>query len=376
MPINILHNITLCSGHSHRDPDKQENEVAMKTIHSVFIKVAAACSIATIALSGAASFAGYSRYPGQEKNQAKDKQGAASDAEQKALAKIESAPDVAAKVAAAGEFVKKFPKSSLRPKVVGYIGQEISKIQDGPQRINQLESMLTVFKEPADVEIINPILVDTYFKENRPDDGFRVAAAYLSKNPNDVAVLTQAALEGVQQAKKREAKFAQQSMQYGSKAIELIEAGKKPESFDDARWGEYRTRWLPILYQNLGLLSMMTGNKADAKTKLDKAAALDAKDPFTFVLIGSMLNDEYQQLAEQHKAASAGPMKDSILKQAHSKLDEVIEAFAHAVGLSEGNANYQQLHDQILGDLQSYYKYRHSGSTDGLQQLINKYKAQ
>src|SRR5262249_61451990 len=107
-------------------------------------------------------------------------------------------------------------------------------------------------------------------------------------------------------------------MQYGSKAIELIEAGKKPENFDDARWGEDRTRWLPILYQNLGLLSMMTGNKADAKTKLDKAAELDAKDPFTFVLIEIMLNDEYTKLAEQHKAASAGPMKDSILKQAHS----------------------------------------------------------
>jgi hypothetical protein len=375
MPINILHNISLCSGHSHRDPDKQEKEVGMKPIQSIFIKVAAACSIAAIALSGMASFAGYSRDAEQDKNQAKDKQGAASD-EQKALAKIEAAPDVAAKLAAAGEFVKKFPKSSLRSKVVGYIGQEIAKIQDGPQRISQLENMLTVFKDPADTEIINPILIDAYFKENRPDDGFRVAAAYLSKNPNDVAVLTQTALEGVQQAKKREAKFAQQSLQYGSKAIELIESGKKPDSFDDARWGEYRTRWLPVLYQNLGLLSLITGNKADAKAKLDKAASLDAKDPFTFVLMGSMLNDEYQQLAEQHKAAAAGPLKDSILKQALSKLDEVIEAFAHAVGLSEGNANYQQLHDQILGDLQSYYKYRHGGSTDGLQQLINKYKAQ
>jgi hypothetical protein len=118
----------------------------------------------------------------------------------------------------------------------------------------------------------------------------------------------------------------------------------------------------------------MTGNKADAKAKLDKAAALNAKDPFTFVLIGSMLNDEYQQLAEQHKAATPGPVRDNILKQAHSKLDEVIEVFAHAVGLSEGKAPYQQLHDSILQDLQAYYKYRHGGSTDGLQQMIDKYK--
>jgi hypothetical protein len=352
------------------------NEVAMKPIQSISIKIAAACSITAIALSGTLSIAGYSSYPRQDKTQAKDKQSAPSDGEQKALAKMEASPDIAAKLAAASEFTKKFPKSSLRPKVVSYIAQEITKIQDGPQRISQLENMTTVFKEPADSAIINPILIDAYFKENRPDDAFRVAAAYLSKNPNDVVVLTQAALEGVEQAKKKEAKFAQQSLQYGNKAIELIEAGRKPESLDDARWEEYRTRWLPILYQNIGLLSMMTGNKADAKAKLEKAASLNAKDPFTFALIGSMLNDEYQQLAEQHKAASAGPLKDSILKQAHAKLDEVIEAFAHAVGLAEGNASYKQLHDQILGDLQAYYKYRHSGSTEGLQQLINKYKAQ
>jgi hypothetical protein len=338
------------------------------------MKAAVACAISGIAVMGSVprASAEYSRFARQDKGQAK--QNAPSDAEQKAVAKIEASPDMAAKLAAASEFVKKFPKSTLRSKVVSYVAQEVIKIQDAPQRITQLENLLTVFKDPSDAEVISPILIETYFKENRPDDGFRVTAAYLAKSPNDVAVLTQASLEGVEQAKKREAKFAQQSLQYGTKAIELIEAGKKPEAFDDAKWSEYQSRWLPVLYQSLGLLSMMTGNKADARAKLDKAATLNAKDPFTFVLIGSMLNDEYQQLAEQHKAASPGPLKDSILKQAHTKLDEVIEAFAHAIGLSEGNAGYQQLHDQILQDLQAYYKYRHGGSTDGLQKLIDKYK--
>ncbi len=350
----------------------------MKPIRLRFMRAAAACAMSAVVSSGCTSLAvsaEYSHYVRQDPKD-KSKQSPPSDGEQKAMAKIEASPDIAAKLAAAGEFVKKFPKSTLRSKVVSYIAQEVSKIPEGSQRITQLESMLTVFKEPADGEVINPILVDTYFKENRPDDGFRVASAYLAKNPNDVALLTQAALEGVEQAKKKEGKFAQQSLQYGAKAIELIESGKKPESFDDAKWGEYKSRWLPVLYQSLGLLSMMTGNKADARTKLDKAVSLNAKDPFSFVLLGSMLNDEYQQLAEQHKAAASGPLKDSILKQAHAKLDEVIEVFAHAVGLSEGNAGYQQLHDQILQDLQSYYKYRHGGSSAGLQQLIDKYKSQ
>ncbi len=345
----------------------------MKPIRSRFIKTVASCALLTVTCSSTtllAASAEHSYYARQDKN----KQSAPSDAEQKAMAKVEAAPDVAAKLVAAGEFIKKYPKSTLRSKVVSHIAQEVTKIQEGAQRITQLENMLTVFKEPSDAEVISPILIDLYFKESRPDDGFRVASAYLAKTPNDVAVLTQVALEGVEQAKKKEAKFAQQSLQFGGKAIELIESGKKPDTLDDAKWGEYRSQWLPLLYQQLGLLSMMTGNKADAKTKLEKAASLNAKDPFTFVLLGSMVNDDYQQLAEQHKAATPGPLKDSILKQAHVKMDEVIEFFAHAVGLSEGKAVYQQLHDQILQDLQAYYKYRHGGSSDGLQQLIDKYK--
>lgn len=345
----------------------------MKPILFRFMNARALCALlSVICLSTAlpSAAAGHSLYSGQEKG----KQSAPSDAEQKALAKVESAPDVAAKLAAAGEFIKKYPKSTLRPAAVGHIAKEVSKIPEPAQQITQFESMLTVFKEPSDGEIITPILIDMYFKAGRPDDAFRVTSTYLAKTPDDVTVLTQAALEGVEQAKKREPKFAQQSQQYGIKAIELIEAGRKPETFDDARWGEFQSRWLPTLYQSLGLLAMMMGNKTDAKARLDKAASLNPKDPFTFVLLGSMLNDEYQQLAQQHKAATPGPLKDSILKQAHAKLDEVIELFAHAVGLAEGNVAYQQLHDQILQDLQSYYKYRHGGSSDGLQQLIDKYK--
>src|ERR1051325_7037500 len=118
----------------------------------------------------------------------------------------------------------------------------------------------------------------------------------------------------------------------------------------------------------------MSGNKEDARTKLDKAAALNATDPLTYVLLGSLVNEEYQQLAERHKTMMSGPLKDETLKRANAKIDEVIDFYAHAVGLSEGNTVYQGLHDSILQDLTSYYKYRHNGSTDGMQALIDKYK--
>lgn len=308
--------------------------------------------------------------------QDKAKEEKISEGEQKALAKIQAAPDTAAKIQAASEFAKKYPKSPRRKEIASFLASEIAKGPDAAQQITQLETLLAAFKEPAESDAITPLLIDAYVKANRVDDAFKAAGSALSKNPNDLVVLTQATIVGVDQAKQQNAKYVQQAQQYGGKAIELIETDKRPAGMDDARWGDYKTRMLPQLYQATGMLAMMTGNKDEAKTKLEKAVSLNASDPFPYVLLGSMINDEYQDVAKKHGAQTPGPLKDELLKQAHAKLDQVIDMFARGVALSEGRPEYQQLHDQILQDLQSYYRYRHGGSTTGLQALIDKYKKQ
>lgn len=335
----------------------------MKSI-LLLIMTFAACSLA--AMAG----------PLTPQDKAKDQKPQISEGEQKALNKIEAATDPAAKIQAITEFANKYPKSTQRAKVISYSLGEINKIPDQAQKIAALEKMLTVFKEPTDADLINPFLIDAYVKAERVDDAFRVATAAISRNPNDVAAMTQMTMVGVEQAKRQNPKYAQQSIQYGTKAIELIEAGKRPDGMDEAAWGEYQTRWLPQLYQSLGMLAMMANNRDEAKTRLEKAASLNASDPFTFLLLGSLVEEDYRKFAEQHKAQSPGPLKDELLKQAQAKMDQVIEMYAHAVALSEGKPEYQKLHDQIFEALETYYKYRHNNSNNGLQQLIDKYKKQ
>ena len=61
-------------------------------------------------------------------------------------------------------------------------------------------------------------------------------------------------------------------------------------------------------------------------------------------------------------------------KEATERMDKAIDLYARALGASAGKPQHKQLEDQILQNVTPYYKFRHNGSTEGLQQLIDKYK--
>ncbi|HYJ45965.1 MAG TPA: hypothetical protein VEV81_05065 [Pyrinomonadaceae bacterium] len=182
------------------------------------------------------------------------------------------------------------------------------------------------------------------------------------------------AVTGIDEARRQNPKFAKQSQQYGVKAIELIEADKRPEGISVEQWNKNKAIWLPQLYQSLGLLSFMNGNSAEALPKLEKAAALNPNDPFSFVLLSNLKNEKYMAGAKQLQGTPAGPARAEAEKSLNAQLDEVIDLYAHAIGLMEGKAQYQPLREQLMPDLTNYYKFRHNNSTAGMQELINKYK--
>lgn len=328
--------------------------------------------IAVVTVGGHALF--YPNPPAELQETKAEKKPAISEGESKAAQKINSAPDPAGKLKAAEEFLKKYPKSTLRPQVAGYVAGNIGQVTDAAQQTALAEQFLSVFKEAGEADPIYPVLVNAYVKSNRVDDAFRAAASALEKNRDDIQLLTQITIIGAQQVQQQNPKYVQQSQQYGARAVSLMEADKKPAAFDDARWKEYKARWLPDLYMSTGLLSLATGNTTDAQDQLHKAVSLNPSNPFAYALLGNIVNNEYQQMAQQYNAMPAGPSKDDLLKKSRAKLEQAVDLYAHSVALSEGNAQYQQLHDQLLQDLQSYYKYLHNGSTDGLQAMIDRYK--
>src|SRR5882724_841797 len=298
-----------------------------------------------------------------------------SEAEAKALTAINAAPDVTVKLTAAEEFVQKYPKSAALPQLAENLAIGITKVTDATQKLALADRFQKAFHNDKAMAIIQSARLDAYMATNKFDEAFTVAEAILAKDPEEVHTMVQMTFAGTDEAKKGIATHLEKTRQYGLKAIELIEANKKPASMDEASWTTHKAA-LPLLYQQTGILAMITKNPEDAKARISKSIALKPDDPSSHAIMAYLINSEYVQLATAYKTMPEGKEKEETLKKLEGMIDSIIDAYAHTVALAIGKPEYQPVLQQVMPDLTSYYKYRHNQSTEGLQQLIDKYKPQ
>jgi tetratricopeptide (TPR) repeat protein len=298
---------------------------------------------------------------------------AQSPAETEALAAVKLATNPTTRLAAAEDFIAKFPNSTARINIAEIIADEILKIKNGSVAVALLERASAVFTTEQEKEILKPVALRAYAIGNRPDEAFALAGEMLAKDSEDLDVLARMTQAGAEEAKKKNRKYAEVSLQYGLKAIDLIEAGKKPANLDNETWALHK-RNLAQLYQQTAILYLATGNTQEAKTRLTKASSLAPQDPSNFALLGRIINADYLTEMKAYEAMPEGQAKQEALKKLETILDSMIDAYARAAGLATGVAEYQTLLQQVIPDLTAYYKYRNNQSTKGLQQLINRYR--
>lgn len=296
----------------------------------------------------------------------------AQSTEAEALAAIKLATNPTTKLAAAEDFIARFPKSESRLAIAELVAAELLKIKNGTVALALYERAQAVFTSEQEKEILGPVALEAYSSGNRPDDAFALAGEMLAKNPDDLYVLARMTRVGTEEARKRNRRYADVSLQYGLKAIALIEAGKRPSSFDEVMWSDYKAS-LGQLYQYTAILYLTADNTPEAKVRLAKACALSPRDPSNFALLGRVINVDYIAQLKAYEATLESRAKEDARKKLETVLDEMIDAYARAAGLAIGRPEYQTLLQQVIPDLTTYYKYRHN-STRGLAQLINQYK--
>lgn len=293
--------------------------------------------------------------------------------EEQTMAKaIMSAPDAAGKLKAAAVLINKHPKTLIRPRVAEAVADQIGQEKDATQRIQLAGEYQKTFNQESEQNLIAPVLVTAYADAGQSDQAFATGATFLAKQPNSLRVLARLTFAATDEAKKKNNKFVDSGVQYGTEAIEIIEADKKPDDLSETSWTYYKTL-RPNLYQSVGSLNLMKGNRAEAKARFTKATELAPADPFNYLMLAGILNDEYNTEAQRLRAMSDGQAKQDAMQKILPMLDAVIEAYARMLAISESDARFAQLRQAYMEDFETYYKYRHH-STEGMQQLIDKYK--
>ena len=297
---------------------------------------------------------------------------AQSSNEAQALAAIKLATNPTSKLAAAEDFVAKFPKSNERLHIAELITVEIFKIKDGNVALALLDRAKAVFTSEQEKEILKPVALEAFAIGGRADDAFALASEMLAKNPDDLRVLVRMTYAGADETRKRNRKYAEVALQYGLKAIAIIEKDNKPSALDEATWSSHKTN-LGQLYQQTAILYLAAQNTEEAKTRLKRASELSPNDPANYALLGRVINGDYVAQMKSYEEMPEGKPKQDALKKLEGVLDAVIDSYARAAGLATGRVEYQQLLQQVILDLTTSYKQRHS-STKGLPQLINQYR--
>lgn len=292
--------------------------------------------------------------------------------EELAFNAVSAATNPASRMAAAEDFVANFPKSARRPVVARLVSEQLSILRNPSIAITLLERAQAIFTSANEREQLKPAALDVYLAAQRVDQAFALGAEMLSTKPYEFGVLVKLTYLGGHEAQNRNLKYADSSLRYGLRAIQLLERNERESGVTDETWSQQQAQ-LPALHQQVAIINLSLGNSREAKEHLSRAISVDAQDASNFALLGRVLNSEYERRSSLVKHMPEGNTRFEEQKQVDALLDEVVTTYARAAGLATGKPKYQLLLQQVIPDLTRLYRVRYE-STVGLKELIEKYR--
>jgi tetratricopeptide (TPR) repeat protein len=295
-----------------------------------------------------------------------------SSAEEVAFDAVSAATNPASRMAAAEDFVASFPKSSRRTTVAKLVAEQLTLLRNPSIAISLLTRARTIFTLPGEWDQLQPTALEVYANADRVDEAFAAGADILSRKPHEFRVLLRLSILGAREARAHRIKYSEVSLSYATRAIQTLEENERQTGLSDEEWALQKDQ-LSNLYQQVAIIKSAEGNTAESKEQLTKAIAQNPKDPRNFVLQARLLSSEYDQRMLGYEKMIEGSGRQEEKKKLTGILDEIVDLYARAAGLSVGKVEYQALLQQVIPDLTRLYRARHNQTT-GLQQLIDKYR--
>jgi len=205
-------------------------------------------------------------------------------------------------------------------------------------------------------------------------EAFPVGKVVMAEEPDQLDSLIALGTAGYLAAGARNNNFDKEAIAYARRAIQLIEGGKAPVSWDPYK-GKEDT--LAYLYLTLGILQLKTApNEAiDALLKSVQHESELKKQPSTYLYLAQAYQSgPYAKLSADFQAKFGGKPETTESKAALEKLDQVIDvmidAYARAVALAGTDPQYAQNKTAWLNALTPFYKFRHQDTDAGLNEFI------
>lgn len=204
--------------------------------------------------------------------------------------------------------------------------------------------------------------------------GYAMGKEILTAEPENLQVLVDLGANAYLLPPVKNPQLTAEGLGYAQKALAAIESGKSLED-----WKPLASKDEAVAYLNysIGALTLEKDPSAALKN-LIKAAQFETllkKSPYTYAYIaGAYETGPYAKMSEEYKRLYQGkdetPESKLMLANINQIIDRMIDAYARAVALAATDAQYKDVKVGWNESLTTWYKYRNSDKTDGMDQLV------
>jgi tetratricopeptide (TPR) repeat protein len=203
---------------------------------------------------------------------------------------------------------------------------------------------------------------------------YGMAKQVLADNPENLKVLIALGYEGVLASEARNENFNADAATYGRKAIQLIEAGKIPDTWDPFK---NKDDVLASLYYAEGFYALKPRPEAAVadfiKTAQINSDRRNSASTYYYLAL-SYQNGAYKRLSDDYQKRFANqaesPESKAALESIGKVVDKMIDAYARAVALAQKDPQQAAAMTSWRARLAEFYKFRHDGSDVGLNEFI------
>jgi hypothetical protein len=215
---------------------------------------------------------------------------------------------------------------------------------------------------------------DLLYNKQKYAEAYALGKEILAAEPDNLQVLVDLGTNAYLLPPLKNAALTAEGLDFAQKALAALDSGKTLE-----KWDPLGSKEVAVSYLNYSIGTLtLEKDPAGALKNLLKSAQFETplkKSPYTYAYIaGAYETGPYAKMSEEYKTCCSGkdetPDSKLMLANINQIVDRMIDAYARAVSWAGTDPKFAQAKTGWSESLTTWYKYRNSDKTDGMDQLV------